>query len=129
MVAVALERARLVMARRAELPTQAEIAVLVAGKWGPPTDEETARRNAARELRCQGTGKRIALGTGKRIAVLEVGAEGLIGLVDESSVGTGKRITWSWAGWAHEGSGRAIGSVERQCAVGSCARRRVRGLR
>lgn len=50
---------------------------------------------------CQGTAKRIALGTGKRIADLEVGAEGLIRLVDVSGVGTAKRITWSCAGGAH----------------------------
>jgi DNA-binding transcriptional MerR regulator len=47
----ALERARFVMARRAELLTLAEIAALVAEKWGPPTAEDIARRNAARELR------------------------------------------------------------------------------
>lgn len=47
----ALERARFVMARRAELLTLAEIAVLVAEKWGPPTAEDIARRQAARGLR------------------------------------------------------------------------------
>lgn len=47
----ALERARFVMAKRAELLTLAEIAVLVAEQWGPPTEEDIARRQAARELR------------------------------------------------------------------------------
>ncbi|MBZ5713950.1 MerR family transcriptional regulator [Nannocystis pusilla] len=47
----ALERARFVMARRAELLTLAEIRVLVTEKWGPPTAEDIARREAARALR------------------------------------------------------------------------------
>lgn len=47
----ALERARFVMARRAELLTLAEIRVLIIEKWGPPTPEDIARREAARELR------------------------------------------------------------------------------
>ena len=47
----ALERARFVMAKRAELLTLAEIAALVAEQWGPPTEADIARRQAARELR------------------------------------------------------------------------------
>lgn len=47
----ALERARFVMARRAELLTLAEIRVLVTEKWGPPTAEDITRREAARALR------------------------------------------------------------------------------
>jgi hypothetical protein len=52
-------------------------------------------------LKCQGTGKRIALGTGKRIGVRGVGVVGLIRHDDLGDVGTGKRITWSMAGRAH----------------------------
>lgn len=47
----AIERARFVMARRAELLTLPEIRVLVIAKWGPPTAEDIARREAARALR------------------------------------------------------------------------------
>lgn len=44
--AQALERARFVMAKR-EFYTLAEIAEMVAEKWGPPTEEDRARRAAA----------------------------------------------------------------------------------
>lgn len=47
----ALERARFVMARRAEWMTLSEIALLVTEKWGPPTEVDIARRNAARAMR------------------------------------------------------------------------------
>ena len=42
----ALERARFVLAKR-EFYTLTEIAELVAEKWGPPTEEDKARRAQA----------------------------------------------------------------------------------
>lgn len=47
----ALERARFVMAKKAELLSLAEIGKLVEERWGPPTAEDIARREAARELK------------------------------------------------------------------------------
>lgn len=49
--AAALERARFVMAKKAELLSLAEIRELVVERWGPPTAEDIARREAARELK------------------------------------------------------------------------------
>lgn len=51
----------------------------------------SALKRAALLLPCQGTAKRIALGTAKRIAGFEVGAEGLIRLVGLSGVGERRR--------------------------------------
>ena len=47
----ALERARFVMAKKAELLTTAEIAARVVERWGPPTAEDVARREATRQLK------------------------------------------------------------------------------
>ncbi|MDC0722486.1 hypothetical protein [Nannocystis bainbridge] len=47
----ALERARFVMAKKAELLSIPEIRKLVEERWGLPTAEDTARREAARELK------------------------------------------------------------------------------
>ncbi|MDC0676083.1 MerR family transcriptional regulator [Nannocystis radixulma] len=47
----ALERARFVMQKRAEMHTLPEIAAMIAEKWGPPTEEDKARRADTRAKR------------------------------------------------------------------------------